>query len=166
MVKNRQKQGQLYLASEVDPLLKPCKYRGLTMWTNKRSDPPFLCEVIKKAVRGKGAFPPDFGRWLWMQLCQKYSQHGAEGKQGSAISAIQSLQDLIEKSDEYFSVLGQGDYKSTISAWEQLSSAAAITLASVLSFDQIIILPRTITLVHRCHRQCLWRSCRQPCMLV
>ena len=96
----------------------------------------FLCsEVIKKAVRGKGAFPPDFERWLWTQLCQKYSQHGVDRKQGSVSSAIQTLQELIQQSDEYFSVLGQEDYNSTLSAWDQLSSAAAV-LEDVYSKDR------------------------------
>mgnify|MGYP001295747630 CR=1 FL=1 len=91
-----------------------------------------LCsEVIKKAVR-KGGFPPDFRRWLWTQLCKEY---GMDGKQSSISSAIQTVQEVIHLSDEYFSVLGQGDYKSTISAWEQLSSAATV-LEDVYSKDR------------------------------
>ena len=94
-----------------------------------------LCSaVIKKAVRGKGAFPPDFRRWLFAQLAEEYTaeEQGSqdsglrvEKKHSSVSSTIETLQGVIQQSGDNFSELTQADYKRTISAWRQLSLSAA-----------------------------------------
>ena len=105
MVKNRERQAKRYLATQVDPVLKP---------------------LIRSAVKGKGAFPSDFRLWLHETLCREYGHAGDTSQSKHPTDAIRRLNESIEKDTRpALTCLDHARFPMTYQVFDELAQKAA-----------------------------------------